>query len=82
MSNQNKLNSRRKFLLATSLGGAGAAAALVTGKKIASGGEAAAAVVVGKKVGDEAAPGAQASGERRGYHVSEHILKYYKTTQV
>jgi hypothetical protein len=66
MKNQTKPNSRRKFLLAASLGGAGAAAA----------------VVVGKKVGDEAAPAAQALGERRGYHVSEHILKYYKTTQV
>jgi hypothetical protein len=65
MSNQNKVNSRRKFLLATSLGGAGAAAAIVTGKKIASGGEGAAAV-----------------DKPRGYHVSEHILKYYKTTQV
>jgi len=65
MSNQNRVNSRRKFLLATSLGGAGAAAALVTGKKIASSGEGAAAV-----------------DKPRGYHVSEHILKYYKTTQV
>jgi len=65
MNSQSKVNSRRKFLLATSLGGAGAAAALVTGKKIASGGEAAAA-----------------GTKPRGYHVSEHILKYYKTTQV
>ena len=65
MNSQNKPNSRRKFLLATSLGGAGAAAALVAGKKIAAGGEAPAAV-----------------DKPRGYHVSEHILKYYKTTQV
>ncbi len=42
---------------------------------------AAAAVVAGKKVaaGGEAAAAADAP---RGYHVSEHILKYYKTTQV
>jgi hypothetical protein len=42
---------------------------------------AAAAVVAGKKVaaGGEAATAADAP---RGYHVSEHILKYYKTTQV
>ena len=65
MSNQSKPNSRRKFLLHASLGGAGAAAAVVTGRKIATGGEA-----------------APAAGEPRGYHVSEHILKYYKTTQV
>ena len=42
---------------------------------------AAAAVVAGKKVvaGGEAAAATDAP---RGYHVSEHILKYYKTTQV
>jgi hypothetical protein len=65
MKNQTKPNSRRKFLLAASLGGAGAAAVVVTGAKIA-----------------QPEPGAQAAGERRGYHVSEHILKYYKTAQV
>lgn len=65
MNNDSKPNSRRKFLLTAGLGGAGAAAAVVTGRKIASGGEAASAV-----------------DRPRGYHVSEHILKYYKTTQV
>jgi hypothetical protein len=65
MSNQMKPNSRRKFLLAASLGGAGAAAAVVSGTKIAA--------------EPEAAAGAD---KPRGYHVSEHILKYYKTTQV
>ena len=65
MNNRTKPNSRRNFLLTAGLGGAGAAAALVTGKKIASSGEGAAAV-----------------DKPRGYHVSEHILKYYKTTQV
>ena len=65
MNNQSKPNSRRKFLLTASLGGAGAAAAVVTGTKIVQAG-----------AGDSA-------GDRpRGYHVSEHILKYYKTTQV
>jgi hypothetical protein len=65
MNNQTKPNSRRKFLLTAGLGGAGAAAAVVTGRKIASDGQAGGAV-----------------GKPRGYHVSEHILKYYKTTQV
>jgi hypothetical protein len=42
----------------------------------------AAVVVAGRAVTN--APGAQAAdGEKtRGYHVSEHVLKYYKTTQV
>jgi hypothetical protein len=62
---QNKPNSRRKFLLTASLGGAGAAAAVVAGRKaVQSGGAASGAI------------------EPRGYHVSEHILKYYKTTLV
>ena len=65
MNNQSKSNSRRKFLLNASLGGAGAAAAVVAGRKIASDGQA-----------------APAAAQPRGYHVSEHILKYYKTTQV
>ncbi|HEX4943226.1 MAG TPA: formate dehydrogenase [Usitatibacteraceae bacterium] len=45
------------------------------------GGGAAAAVVTGRKIaaGGEVAPAAE---QPRGYHVSEHILKYYKTTQV
>lgn len=57
-------NSRRKFLLTAGLGGAGAAAAVVAGRKVS--------------------PGAKDTGadKPRGYHVSEHVLKYYKTTQV
>ena len=66
MNNESKPNSRRKFLLAASLGGAGAAAAVVTGTKVA----------------EQATAGAPAADGRRGYHVSEHILKYYKTAQV
>jgi len=66
MSNQTKPNSRRKFLLNAGLGSAGAAAAVVTGARLAG----------------EQPREALAAGERRGYHVSEHILKYYKTTQV
>ncbi|HQZ46141.1 MAG TPA: formate dehydrogenase [Usitatibacteraceae bacterium] len=65
MNNHTKPNSRRKFLLNASLGGAGAAVAVVAGRKVASGAQSGAA-----------------AGESRGYHVSEHILKYYKTTQV
>jgi hypothetical protein len=62
---QAKANSRRKFLLNASLGGVGAAAAVVAGKKVAN----------------VTAAAQEASGPG-GYHVSEHILKYYKTTQV
>ncbi|MBL0141307.1 MAG: twin-arginine translocation signal domain-containing protein [Betaproteobacteria bacterium] len=65
MNNEMKPNSRRKFLLHASLGGAGAAAAVVAGQKIAT--------------GEQAAP---AADKPRGYHVSEHVLKYYKTTQI
>ncbi len=60
-----KPNTRRNFLLAASLGGAGAAAALVAGKQAAPG-----------------AAGEATVDKPRGYHVSEHVLKYYKTTQV
>ncbi len=60
-----KPNTRRNFLLAASLGGAGAAAALVAGR--------------------QAIPGAAKTpsvDKPSGYHVSEHVLKYYKTTQI
>jgi hypothetical protein len=60
-----KPNTRRNFLLAASLGGAGAAAALVAGRQPAP-----------------AAAESPTVDKPRGYHVSEHILKYYKTTQV
>jgi hypothetical protein len=62
---QAKSNSRRKFLLAASLGGAGAAVAVIAGREAA-------------KVNAQA----PAPDGPRGYHLSEHILKYYKTTQV
>jgi hypothetical protein len=65
MNNRTKPNSRRNFLLTASLGGVGAAAAVVAGKKVAA-----------------VAQDAPAADKPRGYHVSEHILKYYKTTQV
>jgi hypothetical protein len=61
-----KTTNRRNFLLAAGLGGAGAAAAVVTAAKKTN-----------------AAPGADpAPAETSGYRVSEHILKYYKTTEV
>ncbi len=41
----------------------------------------AAAVATATKVRPEAGS-APAVDKARGYHVSEHILKYYKTTQV
>ncbi len=57
---------RRNFLLAAGLGGAGAVAAVATG--------------IGKPAAKAAA--ADVSAKPSGYHVSEHILKYYKTTEV
>ncbi len=63
-----KPSNRRKFLLAASLGGAGAAAAIVAGgARSPREGEASAD-----------APAARASG----YRLTEHVRKYYKTTEV
>ncbi|HET7729712.1 MAG TPA: twin-arginine translocation signal domain-containing protein [Usitatibacter sp.] len=62
-----KTTNRRKFLAAAGLGGAGVAAAVVTGAV--------------RKPQDEASASAQPAA-KSGYHVSEHILKYYKTTEV
>jgi hypothetical protein len=59
--------NRRKFLMAAGLGGTGAVAAIVAGKQ---------AVQVPDKAA--AAPAEAASG----YRVTEHIQKYYKTTEV
>lgn len=61
-----RIEDRRKFLLAAGLGGAGAAA-IVAGVK-------------GKKA--PASGSAQAATTEDGYRATEHILKYYKTTQV
>ena len=60
-----KSRSRRNFLLAAGLGGAGAVAAVATSRKTPAAGAKTAA-----------------AGEGSGYRVSEHILKYYKTTEV
>jgi hypothetical protein len=57
---------RRNFLLAAGLGGAGAVA-----------------VVAGAHKAQE--PGAQVAGsapDAEGYRETDHILKYYKTTEV
>ena len=67
MSSQSPQQSRRRFLAAASIGGAGAAVAVV-----ASG-------VKPTQAGPETSVAAE---ERRGYHVTEHIEKYYKTTLV
>ena len=61
-----RIEDRRKFLLDAGLGGAGAAA-LVAGVK-------------GTKAPSRG--GAGASPGEDGYRATEHILKYYKTTQV
>ena len=58
--------SRRKFLLAASLGSAGAVAAVATLKQ------------PGAEAGEPAAPAPQGDG----YRMTEHIQKYYKTTEV
>jgi len=61
-----KDSNRRKFLIAAGLGSAGVAAA-----------------VVAKGTPPAAGTGAvQSAKQPSGYHVSEHILKYYKTTEV
>jgi hypothetical protein len=61
-----KLTNRRKFLMAAGLGTAGVAAAVVTNAQKGAAG------------GDAQASTTQANG----YHVTEHIQKYYKTTEV
>jgi hypothetical protein len=61
-----KTTNRRKFLLAAGLGGAGAAAALVTATSRTQG----------------APGEAPAVDQASGYRVTDHIEKYYKTTKV
>ncbi len=61
-----KPNNRRNFLVAAGLGGAGAVAAVATGRK---------AVLAGEKH-------ASAEDAAQGYRATDHIEKYYKTTEV
>ena len=61
-----KPTNRRNFLLAAGLGASGAAAIVVAGSKKAA----------------SAGKIAAAAAEPSGYHASEHIQKYYKTTKV
>ena len=68
MSSQNPQQSRRRFLAAASLGSAGAAVAVVASGVQSQKQPVAKATVVAE--------------EQRGYHVTEHIKKYYKTTLV
>jgi hypothetical protein len=63
-----KPTQRRKFLLAAGLGGAGVAAAVVTGANTAK--ESATVAEAGEK------------STTTVYRASPHILKYYKTTEV
>jgi hypothetical protein len=58
--------NRRKFLLAAGASSAGVAAA----------------VVVGTRKPEVKAEAAGAQAQPSGYHASEHIQKYYKTTEV
>ena len=61
-----KDSNRRKFLIAAGLGSAGVAAAVVAKGNTPVAG----------------AGAAESAKQPSGYHVSEHILKYYKTTEV
>lgn len=60
--------SRRNFLITAGLGGAGAAAALA---------------VKSVKTGAPAPVLAQAEAPKaKGYHVTAHVTRYYKTTEI
>ncbi len=61
-----KQTDRRKFLLAAGLGGAGAVAAVATAGKGSPG----------------AKPAPAAGSAAEGYRLTEHVQKYYKTTEV
>ena len=64
---QNKSRlSRRNFLLAVGAGGAGVAAAMLA-KSVPQ---------------TETKAEAEDDAKRKGYHVSEHIRNYYRTTKV
>lgn len=61
-------NKRRDFLLAFGLGAVGVISAVLTGKR---------PVVTVKSEMTAAEPAAV-----KGYHVSEHVKRYYRTTRV
>ena len=63
---KSKSKSRRAFLLTAGAGTAGAAVAIVAGRKPA----------------EVAGATAAAPGTTDNYRVTEHIQKYYKTTEV
>jgi len=62
-----KPTTRRNFLLAAGLGSAGAVAAVATARKAAA---------------PAASRQASAADTAQGYRVTDHIEKYYKTTEV
>ncbi|MGA7985966.1 MAG: formate dehydrogenase [Burkholderiales bacterium] len=66
MSERSPRLSRRNFLLSVGAGGAATAAAIVA------------------KTAPEAPPAVSATAKRagRGYHASEHVNNYYRTTKV
>lgn len=68
MSTQSPQSSRRRFLAVAGIGSAGAAVAVV-----ASGVQSQQQPVARAEVAD---------AQQRGYHVTDHIEKYYKTTLV
>jgi len=65
---ESKLN-RRQFLVAAGAGSAATATALIASKQAAPAAEVVAAAPLEK-------------AKVKGYHVSEHITKYYKTTEI
>ena len=62
-----KPTNRRKFLLAAGIGSAGAVAAVAT---------------QGVKAPEAAAPQGAQAAQGDGYRLTEHIQKYYRTTEV
>jgi len=69
MKTKHSSATRRNFLLGATVGTVGAVAAVVAGK------QSAAPAVVASVAADPAA-------KVKGYHVTDHIQKYYETTKI
>lgn len=67
MSQQNPQLSRRRFLTGAATAGAAAAGAVAAGN-------------VGLSAPAQAAPAQPAPKNGGGYHLSEHVKRYYQTT--
>lgn len=58
---------RRKFLVGVGAGGVGAAAAVIGARSMPQG---------------AAQSAGEATGQRKGYQLTEHVRNYYRTTRV